>query len=194
MGASLTTNNQLLTIQTDNVDLHGSSAEHGSALSTGDAKIVMGCATAGRGVGLGSKDPEHGQLLISGTEMQTMHSGGLILGGNCGSLVVAGVKEKHSNNVQGTVRLLATSLHKKIIDEETKKYYPDNVIIEKPEDAMIASVDVESTDAPTSIEHVTEKESVNIQGETGVVEEAALARQDAVQDAIYATADHESSV
>jgi len=185
---SMTTNGQLLTITTDNVDLQG------SAISSGDAITVMSCATTGRGVGLGDKDPEHGQLLISGTEMQTLHSGGLILGGNCGSLVVAGVKEKHSNNVRGVVRLLATSLHKKIIDEETSKYYPDNVIIEKPEDAMIASVEVESQNQPTSIEHVPEKETLNVQGDTGVVEEAALARQDTVQEALYATADHESSI
>ena len=174
--ASLTTNNQLLTIQTDNVDLHGSSAEHGSALSTGDAKIVMGCATAGRGVGLGSKDPEHGQLLISGNEMQTMHSGGLILGGNCGSLVVAGVKERHSNNVNGIVRLLATSLHKKIIDEETKDAYPQNVIVERPEDATVATL--EEQPAPAVIEHVEQKEELKVNSEQAeyVVNEAAVAR------------------
>ena len=98
-GASVTTNDQLLKISTDSVNLEGTEAT--GALSTGDALVVMSCSTAGRGVGLGSKDPEAGELLISGAEMQRMHSGGLILGGNCGSMVVAGVKEKHSNNVKG---------------------------------------------------------------------------------------------
>jgi len=158
----------------------------GSAVSTGDAKIVMGCATTGRGVGLGSKNPEHGQLLISGNEMQTMHSGGLILGGNCGSLVVAGVKERHSNNVNGIVRLLATSLHKKIIDEETKDAYAQNIVIERPEDATVATLDEQS--APAVIEHVEQKEELKVSGENAeyVVNEAALAR--AGEKVMYNTA------
>jgi hypothetical protein len=144
--------------------------------------------------------------------MQTMHSGGLILGGNCGSLIVAGVKEKHSNNVQGVVRLLATSLHKKIIDEETKKYYPQTVVIEAPppspcfptptiahpshspsllvplqgpEEVKVATLEQVQT---ATIDHVAEKETVSVQGETGVVEEAALATQNTVETLKYATA------
>ena len=188
-GASVTTNDQLLKISTDSVNLEGTEAT--GALSTGDALVVMSCSTAGRGVGLGSKDPEAGELLISGAEMQRMHSGGLILGGNCGSMVVAGVKEKHSNNVKGVVRLLATSLHEKIIEEETAKYYPQNVIIERPEDATIASVNVEEGSAPTSLEFVNETAPVEIQADTASlhVETAAVARTDTVQAPLYATAD-----
>merc|ERR1711967_215538 len=119
----------------------------------------MSCATQGRGVGMGSKDPEHGQLLLSGEEMQTMHSSGLILGGNCGSLVGAGVKERHSNNV-GTVRLLATSLHRKIIEKETAKYLPEKIVVERPEDAQIAEVSEEVVPSPAAVEHVTVPEEM----------------------------------
>ena len=127
-----------------------------------------------------------------------MHSGGLILGGNCGSLVVAGVKEKHSNNVKGVVRLLATSLHKKIIEEETADAYPQeplvhpnphalnitivglqNVIVERPEDAQIATVEVEEDSAPASLEFVQQSESLQVQTDELHVEGAAVQRADA---------------
>lgn len=154
--ASVSTSNQLLTVTTDNIDMQG------SALSAGDALIVLSCSTKGRGVGMGSKDPELGQLLLSGSEMQRMHSGGLILGGNCGSMIVAGVKEKHSNNV-GTVRLLATSLHKKIIEEETAKYQPDRVVIENPEDIQVAQVEDLGQSTTTALEYVkTPSESLEV--------------------------------
>merc|ERR1712028_132461 len=110
----LDTGGELLTIATDNVAINGK-------VDTGDALVVLNCYTAGRSIGLGSDDSS--QMVMTGPEMQNLHSGGLILGGNCGSMIVAGVKEKHSNNVNGVVRLLATSLHESIIKEETEKFY-----------------------------------------------------------------------
>ena len=86
------------------------------------------------------------------------------------------MKERHSNNVNGIVRLLATSLHKKIIDEETKDAYPQNVIVERPEDATVATI--EEQPAPAVIEHVEQKEELKVNSEQAeyVVNEAAVAR------------------
>merc|ERR1712159_632779 len=118
----LDTGGELLTISADNLNINGK-------VDTGDALVVVNCYTAGRSVGLGSDDSS--QMQMTGPEMQNLHAGRLILGGNCGSMVVAGVKEKHSNNVKGTVRLLATSLHESIIEEETAKYYTKETVKEE---------------------------------------------------------------
>ena len=77
----LDTGGELLTISADNLKIDGK-------VDTGDALVVVNCYTAGRSVGLGSDDSS--QMQMTGPEMQNLHSGGLILGGNCGSMVVAG--------------------------------------------------------------------------------------------------------
>lgn len=130
------TGGEFLTIAADNLAINGK-------VDTGDALVVVNCYTAGRSVGLGSDDSS--QMQMTGPEMQNLHSGGLIMGGNCGSMVVAGVKEKHSNNVRGIVRLLATSLHESIIKEETEKFYGTKIKEETPASGESLSVVEDST-------------------------------------------------
>jgi hypothetical protein len=153
----LDTGGELLTIATDNVAINGK-------VDTGDALVVLNCYTAGRSIGLGSDDSS--QMVMTGPEMQNLHSGGLIMGGNCGSMVVAGVKEKHSNNVKGIVRLLATSLHEKIIKEETAKYYNRQVEEDTPASgeslSVVEDLEVESVQMDVNDVAVTKQAAMAV--------------------------------
>ena len=59
-------------------------------------------------------------------------------------------------------------------------------MIEAPEDAQLARVDVDADTAPASLEFVNVSESLQVQGEALQVEGAAVARADSMQPPLMA--------
>ena len=98
-GDVLSTTGQILTITANDFNLSGD-------VSSGTTTTVIECFSAGRTVGLGDTSKD---LTISPAEFQKFVATGLTLGGaNCGSQTIDGILATNSDNVGGTVTLLAS--------------------------------------------------------------------------------------
>ena len=133
---SLSTSNQVLQITANDVDFQGS-------ISTGTHAVVIGCSTEGRLVGLGDGA---GQLSISGLELGTVSSTGMVLGGlQCGKQTVSGITAANSNAVTSIFTILASRDNIQVVFTGAASTF--NAIAVKADDSILLRTELNTDTA-----------------------------------------------
>lgn len=130
-GNTLSTNNNTLSITTNDIDVSGNFAS-GSAATT----ILQ--SQAGGTIGLGATA---GTMTISGAELQNITATGLTIGNATnGAVTVDGITAANSNNVSGTVTLNATRANTGATFQNTASTF--NALVVNADDQIAVNADI----------------------------------------------------